>query len=112
MEQNKVDLFISRMYKKFQAVDTIIIRRQLEKMDDKDFVRLQSLDYKNPTTLLIISLFLGPFGVDRFMLGQIGLGFAKLLTCGGVGVWTLIDWFTIIRRTEEMNFKLFMQNIY
>ena len=34
---------------------------------------------------------LGCFGVDRFIRGQIGLGVVKLITCGGCGVWGLID---------------------
>jgi hypothetical protein len=25
------------------------------------------------------------------MIGQVGLGIAKLLTCGGCGIWWLID---------------------
>lgn len=42
-------------------------------------------------TTWLLSLFLGTLGVDRFYLGQTGLGIAKLLTCGGCGVWSLID---------------------
>ncbi|MEO0026677.1 MAG: hypothetical protein RL716_8 [Actinomycetota bacterium] len=40
---------------------------------------------------LLLSIFLGTLGVDRFYTGHIGLGVGKLLTLGGCGVWALID---------------------
>jgi hypothetical protein len=40
---------------------------------------------------LLLSIFLGGLGVDRFYLGHIGLGVVKLITFGGCGIWSLID---------------------
>ena len=42
-------------------------------------------------TALLLSVFVGSLGVDRFYLGQTGLGIVKLITFGGCGVWALID---------------------
>lgn len=40
---------------------------------------------------LLLSIFLGVLGVDRFYMGYVGLGIAKLLTGGGCGIWYIID---------------------
>lgn len=45
----------------------------------------------NWTLTLIMSIVFGSLGVDRFIMGHIGLGILKLLTLGGCGIWWLID---------------------
>lgn len=39
----------------------------------------------------ILQLTLGTLGVGRFYLGNVGIGLAQLFTCGGLGIWSLID---------------------
>ena len=51
---------------------------------------------KNKTVALVLSFFLGYLGADRFYLGYTGLGIAKLLTFGGLGVWSLIDFIRLL----------------
>ena len=46
-------------------------------------------------TAWILAFLLGGLGIDRFYRGQIGLGVLKLITLGGFGVWSFIDFLMI-----------------
>jgi TM2 domain. len=111
MDAQRVDMFLMTKAKYFEGHQIPIIRDRLLSMDDSRFLQVQALNLKDPTTILIISLVAGGFAVDRFMVGDIGLGIAKLLTCGGLGIWAIVDWFIIMGRTREANAEQFFNNI-
>ncbi|MFL1381806.1 MULTISPECIES: TM2 domain-containing protein [unclassified Nocardiopsis] len=51
---------------------------------------------KNWLVTVLLSFFLGYLGVHRFYVGKIGTGVLMLITCGGVGVWALIDFIMVL----------------
>ena len=46
---------------------------------------------KSWMTTLLLALFAGYLGVHRFYTGHTLLGVLQLVTCGGGGIWTLVD---------------------
>ena len=58
---------------------------------------------KNLVVALVLSIFFGSLGIDRFYLGKVGTGLLKLVTFGGLGIWSLID--TILIATGTMRDK-------
>ncbi|MEG1642101.1 MAG: TM2 domain-containing protein [Synergistaceae bacterium] len=108
MDQTKADYYIITNAKFFPQEKMPLIRERLANMPEDKLMMVSTLEMKDPTTILLISIFLGSFGVDRFMIGDTGIGILKLLTCGLCGILTIIDWFTISAKTREMNFNKFM----
>lgn len=84
---------------------------RLSKLSQNQFNAIQGIQLKDPMIMLLLSLFLGGWGVDRFLLKEIGLGVVKLLTCGGCGIWTIIDWFLVMNKTREFNQKLVLDSL-
>lgn len=103
MDKQKIDLYLTTNAKYFEASAIPIIRQKLENASDETFLTVQATELKDPTTILLISIFLGSLGIDRFMLGDVGMGVLKLLTCGLCGILTIIDWFTVSKKTKQLN---------
>lgn len=108
MDAQKVDMFIIANQKNLPADKIVYLREKMLAADEGKFALLITVDIKDSTTLLLISIFLGYLGIDRFMLGDTGMGILKLLTCGVCGILTIIDWFTVQKRTRELNYNNIM----
>jgi TM2 domain-containing membrane protein YozV len=52
---------------------------------------------------LVMSIFFGSIGVDRFIMGKIGTGILKLITFGGFGIWWLVDVVLIATKHQYEN---------
>ncbi len=109
MTKEKVDLFLAQNGKYFDRMSIPMIKEKLLKADDDKETLLFAEDYKDPTTLLILSLLLGELGIDSFMLGKIGRGVLKLLTGGLCGILWLIDVCTVKKETYKYNLNILLQ---
>ena len=99
------NLLLSTYGKYFPEERFADVKTILENMSEDKQAALAMADFKDPTISLIISLLGGGLGIDRFYIGDTGLGVAKLLTCGGLGIWSIIDWFLIMGAVREKNFQ-------
>jgi TM2 domain-containing membrane protein YozV len=107
MDAQKVDMFLMINSKYFEGHQLNAIREKLTSLDESQWQRLQITQFKSPTTALLISIFAGAYGIDRFYIGDTGMGVGKLLTCGGLFIWTIVDWFLIQGATKEKNMEAF-----
>lgn len=105
MDQQKIDMFIMTNQKYFPPEKIMYLKERLRTIDDTKFSLISTIEMKDPTTILLISIFLGVLGIDRFMVGDVGLGILKLLTAGCCGILTIVDWFTISKKAKDVNFN-------
>lgn len=82
----------------------MFLKSKLEEAPASKFEQAMCMKYTDPIHILLFSIFLGGLGVDRFVLGDTGLGIAKLLlnafTCG---IWSIVDIFLCYKKAKEKN---------
>lgn len=102
MEKSKVEMFLMANGKFIPANQIMAVKESLEKLSDDKSVLLHTVQFKDPTTALLLAIFLG---ADRIYLGQIGLGVLKIiLILLAIGlIWWLIDLFTVSNRVQSLN---------
>lgn len=106
-----INSFAMTNAKKFNQLDLAKIRSILPELSDIQLQMVVGENYKDPDMMLLISLLLGGLGVDRFMLGETGIGVVKLITIGGFGIWWLIDLISVQERTRAYNGRLFDETV-
>lgn len=82
------------------------LQNMLANAPDAVYMSLSSVSLKSTPVTICLAFFLGWLGVDRFYIGDIGLGVAKLLL-GGLtfGIWPLVDIFVSYRKARNKNFE-------
>ena len=108
---NKADMWVMAHTSYFKPEHMIYLKEVLYTLPPERIDMLLTVRLHNPTTVLLISVFLGEFGVDRFMLGDVGLGVGKLLTFGGCSVWWAIDLFLVGNRAKDKNYEAVLQTL-
>lgn len=106
MESNKINAFCIQIQDKVDPMGIVTVRSTLDKMDDDKYdAAIASLGkLKDPTTVFLLSLFLGQYGVDRFVLGKIGSGICKLIFGWlTLGIWWLVDVIKAKEKTKQYN---------
>lgn len=102
---SRVDAFIMANNKHFPENSLSMVREKLMNISDDKFNTIMCTRFKDTTISLVLSILTGSYGIDRFYLGQVGLGVAKLLTLGGCGIWAIVDWFLIMGKTRDINLE-------
>lgn len=108
MDNDKVKNYTLLFASKLPITSITTIKSQLVNMSEEE-ANIKFAMMKDTTAAIIISVLVGYYGIDRMYIGDITLGILKLLTCGGMGIWWIIDLFLIIDATKQKNLKIFLE---
>jgi TM2 domain-containing membrane protein YozV len=104
-KESRVRCWLAANASKLPERQLPILKERLMAMSDAELDRLTYVNLTDPLLMLVISICFGVLGIDRFVLGDIGLGVGKLITCGGIYIWWIVDLFYIMDDTKEKNLQ-------
>ena len=58
--------------------------------------RIRNKSRKDWLTTLLLCFFLGTLGIHSFYAGKTVIGIIQLVTLGGCGIWTLVDFIMLL----------------
>ena len=103
-------ILLSAWQDKIPSDSAFTLQSQLENIDEGSAFALSALPLKEPFIGLLLGIFFGIFGIDRFYKGDIGLGAVKLLLCWlTFGIWWLVDLFLVYRGIKKDNLSKITQ---
>lgn len=108
MDQNTVNAFIATRGTDFPMASLPMVKERLTFMNPEQFQYLAMQRLNSPIVAFILSFFLGGLGIDRFYVGDVLLGVLKLITCGGFGIWWLVDLFLIMGVARRKNLMMLL----
>lgn len=102
--------FIVMNANKFPREALPALRQDMQRVAPEAQYQVMGAAYKEPVLAWVLSFFLGGLGIDRFYVGDTGLGIGKLvlslLSFGMLGwIWWLIDLFLILNRARRVNYE-------
>ena len=102
---DKVNMWLMSHQDKLPSEKIGILKSNLDKVEESKFDALMTVELKSPMTIFLLAWFVGWLSLDRFLLGSVGVGIARLLTAHGLGIWWLVDLITAMKRTKEYNYN-------
>ncbi|MCL2567247.1 MAG: TM2 domain-containing protein [Alphaproteobacteria bacterium] len=106
MDRTKKSMLLGIWQDKLTNEQLVAVSSLLDEASDSKLEALQLISLKNPILTFLLSLFLGGIAVDRFYIGDVGLGILKLLFGWMTfGVWWLLDLYFAQKKAKDINFN-------
>lgn len=99
----RVANYIQKNKGKLDKAMSIKLAEDLMTVSDNKLTDVEYYYLKNPLQIFLVTFFFGWLGIDRFLMGDIGMGVFKFFTCGGFFIVNIIDLFKLPKRIKEEN---------